>query len=86
MQEHRDGRRTTIVGAPNDAAELLAVELVDDRADGVEICGGTPLTTAARVLEAAGDSATVGLVSWPFESIDGVAAYKAKAACEASTA
>jgi hypothetical protein len=84
VQEHRDGRRTTIVGAPNEPPCIWRIELVDDRADVVEICGGTPLTTAARVLEAAGDSATVGLVSWPFESIDGVAAYKA--AYEASTA
>jgi hypothetical protein len=63
---------------------IWRIELVGDRTDVVEICGGTPLTTAARVLEAAGDSATVGLVSWPFESIDGVAA--SKAAYEASTA
>jgi hypothetical protein len=66
VQEHRDGRRTTIVGAPNEPPCIWRIELVDDRADVVEICGGTPLTTAARVLEAAGDSATVGLVSWPF--------------------
>jgi hypothetical protein len=35
------------------------------------------LTTAARAAAAVGDAGAVGHVRYPFESIDGVAAYKA---------
>lgn len=46
-------------------------------AESIEICGGTSLTTAAAVAEAVGMTVPVSLVSWPFESLEGVAAYKA---------
>jgi NADPH-dependent ferric siderophore reductase len=84
VHEQRDGGRTTIVGAPDAATEQVAVELVRAGADVVVVCGGTPLTTAARVAAAVGDSAAVAQVSWPVESIDGAVAYKA--AFEASEA
>lgn len=84
VREHRTGGWTTVVGAPDAAVVQVAVELVDGGAELIEICGGAPLTTAARVREAVGGRVPVTLVSWPFESIDGAAAYKA--AFEASTA
>lgn len=77
MREHGGGAWTVVVGAPDSAYADLAAELVDRGAELVEICGGTPLTTAARVSAAVGKRVPVTLVAWPFESIDGVAAYKA---------
>lgn len=78
VQVHRDGGRTTVVAAPDaSTASDAAIELVDQGVDLIEICGGTPLTTAQQVEDAVGGRAAVSLVSWPFESIDGAAAYKA---------
>ncbi|PRY01656.1 DUF6506 family protein [Allonocardiopsis opalescens] len=78
VREHADGTRTTVLGAPNPAAAAqAAAELVDAGADLVEICGGTPLTTARHVQRALGGRAAVSLVAFPFESIDGAAAFKA---------
>jgi hypothetical protein len=83
VREHRDGSRTTVVGAPDATIPAVAAALVRSGVEVVEVCGGTPLTTAARVAAEIGDAGTVGLVGWPFESIDGAAAFKA--AYEAST-
>lgn len=83
VQEHPDGSRTTVVGAPDAAIPAVAAALARSGVEVVEVCGGTPLTTAARVAAEVGDAAAVGLVGWPFESIDGAAAFKA--AYEAST-
>lgn len=77
VREHPDGGITWVVAATDADIVGLATRLVDDGAELVEICGGTPLVSAARVAAAVGDRAAVTLVSWPFESIDGVAAYKA---------
>ncbi|WP_020579339.1 DUF6506 family protein [Actinopolymorpha alba] len=77
-RQHNGGRTTTIVGAPDArTAAQVAVQAVKDGADLIEICGGTPLTVAAEVAAAVDGAALVSLVSWPFESIDGAAAYKA---------
>jgi Family of unknown function (DUF6506) len=83
VTEHADGSRTTIVHAPGDAALQVAADLVDAGVDAIELCGGMPLTTAARVLDAVGDRASVGHVSFAFESLEGVAAYKASFAAQA---
>jgi hypothetical protein len=77
VKEHRNGGWTTVVGAPDADMARVAVELVDGGAELIAICGGTPLTTAARVREAVAGRVPVALVTWPFESIDGVFAYKA---------
>ncbi|MEO3924008.1 DUF6506 family protein [Micromonosporaceae bacterium B7E4] len=77
VQEHPSGGWTAVVGAPDADVPQVAAELVDSGAELVEICGGTPLTTAARVREAVGDRVPVRLVSWPFESVEGAAAFKA---------
>ncbi|OLT09064.1 hypothetical protein BJF78_31370 [Pseudonocardia sp. CNS-139] len=69
---------TTVVGVPDDAAAVRAAEdAVAAGADTVEICGGKPLATAALVEAAVGDRATVTLVGWPFDSLEGAAGYKA---------
>jgi len=77
VREHADGSRTTVVGAPDATIPGVAAALVRSGVEVVEVCGGTPLTTAARVAAAVGDAAAVGLVGWPFESIEGAAAFKA---------
>lgn len=83
-REHPGGGSTTVVASPTDAAAQVAVDLVDAGAELIELCGGTPLTIAEAVREAVGGRVPVTVVAWPFESIDGVAAYKA--AFEASLA
>jgi len=83
VRDHPDGRRTTIVAAPDErATAAIARELAESGTDLIEICGGTPLTTAAAAAAAVDGRAEVTLVSWPFESIDG--AHEFKAAYEAS--
>lgn len=78
VREHRDGTRTTVLASPSGPATAReAARLVDEGADLVEICGGTPLSTAAAVHREIAGRVPVSLVSWPFESIDGAAAYKA---------
>lgn len=74
---HDGGGSTTVVGVPDADAPQIAESLVAAGAELIELCGATPLTTAARVAATVGDRVPVGLVTWSFESIDGVAAYKA---------
>lgn len=72
---HKRGGRTTIVAASD--ASKAAVELVEEGVELIEICGGTPLTTARAVQVAIDGRVPVSYVSYSFESIEGVAAYKA---------
>lgn len=78
LQEHGDGW-TVVVGASLEQMPDVAEQLVDEGADLIEICGGTDLTAAAAVKQRLGDRAQVSLVSWPFESLEGAASYKAAA-------
>jgi Family of unknown function (DUF6506) len=86
VTEHADGTRTTIVHVPDEeAAVRVAAELAEAGVEAIELCGATPLTIAARVLEAVGERASVGTTTFAFESLEGVAAYKAAfAAAEAA--
>lgn len=71
--------RTTVIPVPDDDTLVrVAAEQAERGVDVIEICGGTPLTTARRAQEAVGGQAPVSLVTWPFESIDLAAAYKAE--------
>jgi hypothetical protein len=76
LREHGDGW-TAVVGTSLDRITEVAKELVDQGAELIEICGGTPLTAAARVREAIGGKVPVSLVSWPVESLQGAAAFNA---------
>ncbi|MFS8098572.1 DUF6506 family protein [Lentzea alba] len=82
MRHHGDGW-TVVVGATTEQIADVAEQLVDEGADVIEVCGGADLTAAAAVQERLGDRAPVSLVSWPFESLGGAAAFKA--AYEAAT-
>ncbi|WP_341718859.1 DUF6506 family protein [Micromonospora sp. FIMYZ51] len=77
VRRHPDGTRTSIIRVPRAAmAELAAAELADG-AVRVELCGGTDLVTAADVADRVGLDADIALVTWPFESLSGAAAYAA---------
>jgi ABC-type sugar transport system substrate-binding protein len=74
---HADGSRTTVVAVPDaPTTSDVALELSERGADLIEICGGTPLTTAAEARAATANRTPVTVVTWPFESLDGVHAYK----------
>jgi hypothetical protein len=75
--EHGATSTTVVAVADEEAAVRAAEEAVAAGADTVEVCGGTPLTAAARVEDAVAGRAAVTLVGWPFESLEGAAAYKA---------
>lgn len=77
VRRHDDGGSTTVIGAPDAVIESVAEAEIAAGAELIQVCGGAPLTTAARVAATVGDRVAVGLVSWPFESITGAAAYKA---------
>lgn len=84
VHAHADGGVTTVLFAPDPEAAVSAARLaVDQGAELVEMCGGTPLTHAAQVAMALAGRVPVTLVAWPFESIDGAASYKS--AFEAAT-
>ncbi len=78
VKDHGDGLRTTVVAAPDvESTVAVAAELAATGVDVVELCGGEPLTTAAAVARHLDGAVPVTLVTWPFESIEGAAAYKA---------
>lgn len=77
-REHADGSRTTAVStADSQTAVAVAKELASQGVELIELCGGSPLTGARDVRAALGGGPAVSLVSWPFESLERVAAYKA---------
>jgi Family of unknown function (DUF6506) len=77
VTEHQ-GSRTTVVAADPSAIESTAIEAVDDGADRVELCGALGPVWHAKVLRAVGDRVPVGAVMFGFESLTGVADYKAR--------
>ncbi len=48
----REGQRTSLVPVPDESAAAVALELVDEGAELIELCGGFGLAEAARVVEA----------------------------------
>lgn len=79
VRAHGDGRRTTAVAVPDAAAAVaVARELADRGTELIEVCGGASLTAARDVAVALGDRVSVSLVSWPVDSIERAAAFKAE--------
>lgn len=65
MVVERGGVRTTIVGVPEQAAVVdVAVALVEDGAQFIELCGGFEPIWAGRVIEATGGRVPVGSVGY----------------------
>jgi hypothetical protein len=71
----RDGFRAVIVGMSSpEGVEQVAVDLVAEGVQLIELCGGFGSVWTARVLEATGGKVPVGSVGYGPESIDGMAA------------
>jgi hypothetical protein len=73
-----EGSRSSVVAADPSAIVTAAVDAVDHGADQIELCGGLGRLWHAKVLEAVGDRVPVGAVTYAFESLTGVADYKAR--------
>jgi hypothetical protein len=74
----RGGQRTMLVPVPDAAqAPAVALELIAEGAQLIELCGGFPLTAAARVVEAVAGRVPVGHVTFAVDSTTGAAAYSA---------
>lgn len=78
ITRERAGGRMTIIGLSDPAeAPLVAAALAQDGVDRIALCGAFALPWRARVAEAVGGRAVVGSVAYAFESLTGIAAYKA---------
>jgi hypothetical protein len=78
VHEH-DGGRITFVGVSNpEQVPAVARELVDAGAERIEICGGLGTLPSAAAIEAVGDRTTVRSIMFGFESLPGVASYRAR--------
>ncbi|MBN6039545.1 DUF6506 family protein [Amycolatopsis sp. 195334CR] len=79
VREHGDGRRTTAVAVPDSAAAVaVARALTEQGTELIEVCGGASLTAARDVAVALAGRVPVSLVSWPVDSIERAAAFKAE--------
>ena len=78
----RGPQRSIMVPVPEaSVAPLVAQRLVaEDGVTLIELCGGFPLTDAARVVDAVGADVPVGHVTFAVEAIQAAAAYNARAA------
>ncbi|QEW03465.1 DUF6506 family protein [Microbacterium lushaniae] len=66
----RGGLKTTIVAVPDPAAAAaVAVELVDDGAQSIELCGGFGTEVVAEVAAAVDGRVPVGGVTYGMESV-----------------
>lgn len=75
----RGGQRTSLVPVADDsAAASVAVGLIDEGVELIELCGGFGLPEAARVIEAVDGRVPVGHVNFALESVAGAASYKAR--------
>lgn len=75
----RAGQRTTLVPVPDESAAAgVAVGLVDEGVQLIELCGGFTVQDAARVVEAVDGRVPVGHVTFGLESVTAAAEYKAQ--------
>ena len=78
VHEHT-GSRMTIVSVPGpEAVPEVAVTLVEEAVERIDVCGGLGPVPAAAAIDAVGNRATVGTVMFGFESLPGVADYRAR--------
>ncbi len=74
----RSDQRTLLVPVTDAAqAPAVAVDLVTEGVQLIELCGGFPLADAARVAEAVRGRVPVGHVTFAVDSAPGAAAYSA---------
>lgn len=77
VTEHA-GSRTTLLASDSSGIVATAVEAVAGGADLIELCGALGPVWHARVLDAVGQRVPVGASMFGFESLTGVADYKAR--------
>lgn len=71
--------RLTIAFVSNvDEASVVALELIDQGAELIELCGGFGLEAGAVVSHAVAGRAAIGTVTFGIESISQAAAYKTR--------
>ena len=74
----RSDQRTLLVPVADAArAPAVAVDLVAEGVQLIELCGGFPLAAAARVAEAVQGRVPIGHVTFAVDSTPGAAAYSA---------
>ena len=73
----RGGIQNVLVPVPEPSLSAeVAVQLVDEGARLIELCGGHGLVWAATVIEAVGDRAPVGAVTFGPEAAGGLTAFR----------
>lgn len=78
VTKHGDNR-TMIVAVPQPSvAAEVAIALVNDGVDLIEVCGSFGVIWQAKVIEAVGGRVPVGAILYGFESITRAADYKAR--------
>lgn len=70
--------RTTLVATDPEHLVAAALDAVDNGTDRIELCGATGPQWQAKVRAAVGGRVPVGVVMFGFESLTGVADYKAR--------
>lgn len=87
ITKHGD-HQTTIVAVPEPAVAVeVAIELVNEGVDLIEVCGSFSPLWHVKVVETVGSQVPVGSILYGFESLTRVAEYKARfAAGEPMTA
>jgi 6-phosphofructokinase len=78
VHEHAGGRITIVAVPSAEAVPAAAEQLVREGVERLVICGGLGVLPAAAAIEAVGDRAQVGAVMFGFESLPGVASYRAR--------
>jgi Family of unknown function (DUF6506) len=77
----RGGFRNMLVPVPDPSqSPQVAIDLVDEGAQLIEICGVHGPVWIAKVIEAVGDRVPVGGVTFGAESVEALARFKAAAA------
>jgi len=78
VTEHGDNQ-TTIVAVPEPTAAIeVAIELVNNGVDLIEVCGSFGPIWHTKVIEAVGGQVPVGSILYGFESLTSAADYKAR--------
>ena len=76
--EHGDSQIGIAAASEPPAAPKVANQLVQEGAELIELCGGISTGWLAEVSTAVPTNIPIGLVTYPFESLDTIAEYKAR--------
>ena len=76
--EHGDSRIDIAAASKPSTAAKVANHLVQEGASLIELCGGASTNWLAEVSTAVSSTIPIGLVTYPFESLDTIAEYKAR--------